>query len=72
VTPPTITATITAGSLNLSWPAASIGAQLQVQTNSLATGLGTNWVSIPGTETGNSYSAPLNKTSGSVFYRLVH
>ena len=71
VTPPTITATIADGSLNLSWPAASIGAQLQVQTNSLATGLGTNWVSIPGTETGNSYSAPLNKTSGSVFYRLV-
>ncbi|MGD0252515.1 MAG: autotransporter-associated beta strand repeat-containing protein [Verrucomicrobiota bacterium] len=66
-----ITAAVSGGQLNLSWPAAYTGLHLQVQTNSLATGLGTNWVTIPGTDDANSYSNTMNTTNGSVFYRLA-
>ena len=45
---------------------------LQAQTNSLATGLGTNWVTISGTENSNSFNVTLNPTSASVFYRMVY
>jgi hypothetical protein len=59
------------GHLNLSWPAIWTGLHVQVQTNSLAKGLGTNWVTIQGTDTGNSYSTTPNNSNGSVFYRLA-
>jgi autotransporter-associated beta strand protein len=69
---PTITTTVSGGNLNLSWPANWIGGvHLQNQTNSLAKGLGTNWVTIPGTDASNTYQAPINTTNGSVFYRLI-
>jgi fibronectin-binding autotransporter adhesin len=71
VTPPTLSATFSGGNVNLSWPAASTGLNLQVQTNTLSTGLKSNWVIIPGTSAGNSYSAPVNTASNTaVFYRL--
>jgi hypothetical protein len=60
-------ATISGGQLHLSWPAAYTGLLLQTQTNSL----GTNWVTIPGTDAGNSYSITVNKSNASVFYRLA-
>jgi len=66
-----ITASVSGGNLNLSWPAAWTGLHLQSQTNSLTIGLGTNWVTIPGTDAGNSYSATLNSSNGSVFFRLA-
>jgi autotransporter-associated beta strand protein len=65
-----ITATVSAGQLNLSWPAIWTGAELQVQTNPLTIGISSNWVTIPGVDSGNTYSAPLN-TTGAVFYRLA-
>jgi len=68
---PTITATLSAGQLNLSWPAGWTGLHLQSQTNSLAVGLSTNWVTIPGTDAGNSYSITPDKSKGTVFYRLA-
>jgi fibronectin-binding autotransporter adhesin len=68
---PAITASVSGTSLNLSWPAAYTGYVVQVQTNTLAKGLGTNWVTIPGTDAGNTYSASLNKTNGAAFYRLA-
>jgi len=57
--------------LNLSWPAGWTGLHLQSQTNSLAVGLSTNWVTIPGTDAGNSYSITPDKSKGTVFYRLA-
>jgi fibronectin-binding autotransporter adhesin len=66
-----ITAAISSGNLNLSWPAAWAGLHLQVQTNSLSIGLGTNWVTIPGTDATNSYSTLLNNSNASVFWRLA-
>jgi fibronectin-binding autotransporter adhesin len=68
-----ITAAVSGGNLNLSWPAMWTGLHLQVQTNSLANGLGTNWVTIPGSDASNSYVAPIVRSTNnpSVFYRLA-
>jgi len=72
VTPPTITNSVSGGTLHLSWSAAYTGYSLQAQTNTLAAGLKTNWVTIPGTATSNTYSVPLNTTANTcVFYRLT-
>lgn len=70
---PAITTTVVGGTqLNLSWPASwTGGAHLQAQTNSINSGLRSNWVDVAGTDTVNTYSTPINKTNGSVFYRLV-
>jgi hypothetical protein len=59
--------------LNLSWPSAWIGGvHLQSQTNTLAVGLSTNWVTIPGTDLSNTYSTTINPTNRAVFYRLIN
>jgi len=70
--PTNIIATVTGGQLILSWPADHTGWHLQAQTNSLATGLGTNWVTIPGTDASNSFTNNINNSNGSVFYRLTY
>ena len=70
--PPTITPTYSGGTLTLTWPATWIGGvHVQVQTHPPGGGLGTNWVTIPGTDASNSYSTLVNATNGSVFYRLA-
>ena len=68
-----ITAAVSGGNLSLSWPAVWTGLHLQVQTNTLANGLGTNWVTIPGSDASNSYVAPIVRSTNnpSVFYRLA-
>lgn len=65
------TMTITNGTLNFSWPADHIGWTLQVQTNSINSGLGTNWQSLSGTADTNQFSVPINPANGTVFYRLT-
>ena len=55
----------------LNWPADHTGWQLQSQTNSLAVGLGTNWVNMTGSAQTNLVPVPLNTTNGAVFFRLV-
>jgi hypothetical protein len=48
---PTSIAMVASGStISLSWPADHLGWHLQVQTNTLGTGLGTNWVTVPGSD----------------------
>ena len=66
-----LAAAILGGQLNMSWPAAWAGLHLQCQTNSLTTGLSNNWVTIFGTDAGNSYLTPVNRLNASVFYRLA-
>jgi hypothetical protein len=56
----------------LTWPADHTGWKLQAQTNSLANGLGTNWVSITGTATVNHFTNTVDAATGSVFYRMVY
>ncbi len=55
----------------LSWPADHVGWTLEVQTNSPGTGLGTNWVRIPGSSATTSQAFTLDPAADSVFYRLV-
>ena len=55
--------------LDISWPVA--GGRLQTQTNGLSQGIGTNWVTVPGSTTTNRVFVPLAGNHGSVFYRLA-
>jgi autotransporter-associated beta strand protein len=71
-TPTNFTATISANQLVLSWPTDHIGWHLQVQTNAPGAGLSTNWVTIPNTDLGNSYTNTLDAAQGSIFYRMVY
>ncbi len=71
-TPPTMTASNNSGQLTLGWPASHTGWLLQAQTNLLNTGLGTNWVTMNGSDANNQASVPICATNHSVFYRLVH
>jgi rhamnogalacturonan endolyase len=61
-----------AGQLTLTWPADHIGWVLQMQTNTLATGLGTNWIMVPGSLNTNQIAVPVGSESGSVFFRLAN
>src|SRR5579885_1279313 len=60
------------GQLMLSWPADHIGWRLQVQTNALNTGLGTNWMEVMGSSRTNEVILPVDAVPGGVFYRLVY
>ncbi|HWQ93849.1 MAG TPA: hypothetical protein VN673_19455, partial [Clostridia bacterium] len=71
-TPTNITATVSDKTLTLSWPTDYLGWRLQVQTNSLSTGLEDNWVTIPDSETTTSISITIDPEVGSVFYRMVY
>lgn len=70
--PTNITAVVSAGNLNLSWPADHTGWRLQAQTNSPSAGLSTNWSTVPGSTAVNSMSFPIDQSNGSVFFRLVY
>jgi autotransporter-associated beta strand protein len=67
-----ITAVHVGNQLTLSWPADHIGWRLQVETNSVAVGLRSNWVDVAGSTTTNSVTVPINPGIGSVFYRMVY
>ena len=70
--PTNITVQVSGNMLTLSWPADHLGWTLQVQTNSLSTGLGTNWVAIPNSMNVTFTNITINPTNGSVFYRMVY
>ena len=59
------------GHLQISWPADHTGWQLQAQTNSLNTGLGTNWVNVSSSTQTNQVPVTMSATNGAVFFRLV-
>jgi autotransporter-associated beta strand protein len=69
--PTNLVAVVNGNKLELSWPADHTGWKLQVQTNTLSIGLGTNWVDVPGSTTVNSVTNTINPANGSVFYRMV-
>ncbi|HEY5909509.1 MAG TPA: LamG-like jellyroll fold domain-containing protein [Verrucomicrobiae bacterium] len=58
--------------LMLFWPSDHTGWRLQAQTNSLATGLGTNWFDVPDSAATNSLTLPIDANNDSVFYRLTY
>lgn len=63
---------IVGSGLALSWPRDHLGWRLQVQTNNLNAGLGTNWWDVAGSTITNQMTIPINTTNGSVFYRLLY
>jgi hypothetical protein len=65
-----LTNSISGGVLNLSWPP-NQGWRLQMQTNSLAAGLGTNWIYVTD-GTISSTNITVDKTKPTVFYRLKY
>ena len=70
--PTNLSYSFSGGSLMLSWPADHTGWRLETQTNSLATGLGTNWFTVVGSAATNQFSIPINGAGSSVFFRLVY
>jgi hypothetical protein len=70
--PTNIVMQVSGGQLQLSWPQDHLGWRLQIQTNDLSSGLGTNWVTVPGSTSFNQFSLPVNITNGPVFLRLVY
>ena len=71
-TPTNLTTVVSGGNLNVSWPPNQIGWQLQVQTNTLAVGLGTNWSAWLGSTATNQATVPINPANPGVFLRLVY
>lgn len=65
-----ISYSVSGSTLTVTWPATHQGWFLQAQTNSLSTGLGTNWVTIPGTDATTTTNLPIVPGNPSVFYRL--
>lgn len=63
---------ITNGTLLLSWPEDHTGWRLEAQTNQLTVGVGTNWFTIPSSNTTNLMQFPIVPAHGSVFYRLAY
>jgi hypothetical protein len=70
--PANLTATLTNGALNLSWPAMHLGWILQTQTNSLAIGVGASWFDVANSEVQTQAVFPLNQTNPTGFFRLRH
>jgi len=69
--PGTIQIGVSGSTIGLTWPT-NAGWILQSQTNSLSTGLGTNWVDVPGSSSTTATNITINPQSPSVFYRLRH
>jgi hypothetical protein len=65
-----ITANVSGDMISLSWPLDHTGWTLQVQTNSVSVGLGTNWMDVPGSTATNSVTVPVSIQEDAVFYRL--
>jgi autotransporter-associated beta strand protein len=67
--PPIMGVSINGNVLSLSWPT-NAGWTLQAQTNSLSTGLGTNWTDVLGSTSITATNLTMDPTKPTVFYRL--
>jgi hypothetical protein len=73
--PVPIVFSVSAGSLNLSWPSDHLGWQLQVQTNGLSNGLNlapNAWFTVSGSSGVTNETFTVNPANGTVFYRLTY
>lgn len=71
-TPPPLNFGISGNQLQFNWPADHLGWRLQMQTNSIDMGIGTNWVDVAGSTTTNQIIIPMDPANGSVFFRLIY
>jgi len=72
LTPPLLNFAVAAGGIQFGWPSTNTGWQLQVQTNDVTQGLGTNWWDVANSITTNQITIHINPASGSVFYRMIY
>lgn len=72
LTPPSLVFQNAGNQLQLSWPSDHTGWRLQIQTNALSSGLGTNWVNVANSDVTNAVTVPVNPTNNSVFLRLIY
>jgi autotransporter-associated beta strand protein len=70
--PTNLTYSVSNDQLMLSWPSEHTGWRLQMQTNTLATGLGVDWIDVPGSELTNRVTLPVDSNHGSAFFRLTY
>jgi hypothetical protein len=63
---------INGSQLQLSWPQDHTGWSLQAQTNAPGAGLGTDWVTLPDSDSTNQTSVSMDPANGSVFFRLIY
>ena len=67
-----LAATVSGSTLTVTWPATHLGWILQSQTNSLSSGLSTNWMDVTGSDAVTSTNLSINATVPAAFYRLRH
>lgn len=67
--PPVLLASHAGNVLSLGWPD-HLGWTLQTQTNSLSSGLGTNWVDVSGSTSVTNMNVVVDPAKPTVFYRL--
>lgn len=70
--PPVIGASVSGNTLTLSWPSDHLGWRLEVQTNALNVGLGTNWYTWPNSTTVTSVPVTIDPGNPTVFFQLVY
>jgi hypothetical protein len=70
--PPQLGFGLVANQMQFNWPTSHVGWKLQVQTNTLSTGLRTNWSTLSSSVGTNQFYLPIVATNGSVFFRLVY
>jgi len=63
---------MSSGTMQFNWPTDHLGWRLEVQTNSIDAGLGTNWVTVSGSVLTNQVFVPIDSANGSAFFRLVY
>jgi autotransporter-associated beta strand protein len=71
-TPPTLSRSLSGGSLTLSWPLDHNGWTLQTQTNSRSVGLTAAWSAVPGSSATNTMTFTVSPADPTVFFRLVY
>jgi hypothetical protein len=71
-TPTNIVTSVSGNQLTLTWPADHTGWTLQVQTNSINTGLSDNWHDVPGSTAINQVIITIDPANPTVFYRLKY
>ena len=72
LTPPQLAFGVSGNLIQFTWPTDHTSWRLLVQTNSLMSGLGTNWQTVPNSANTNLFAAPIDPANGTVFFRLVY
>jgi len=70
--PTNITFQVSGEQVTLSWPEDHLGWRLQVQTNTLNTGLTATWYDVAGSTTVTQMNMTINPANEAVFYRLAN